>query len=321
MQNRQPDPANGRVAGFPHIRPGCTSRGRLFTIALMKTELRDLLDLLDLEQIEVNMFRGVSPKEGWQRVYGGQVLGQALVAASRTVEDETRTAHSLHGYFLRPGDTTIPILYQVDRIRDGRSFTTRRVVAIQRGRAIFNMSASFQVAESGLEHQTPMPTVSPPEDCPNQQELRERYADDLPKERLNQAPRSEPIEMRFVEPINDYAPDPMPPYQHTWIRTVDTMPDDVRLNQCLLAYASDMTLIDTSYRPHAIGWGNSNFQVASLDHAMWFHRPFKADEWLLYAQDSPFSGGARGFSRGTIYDTDGHLIASVAQEGLIRLHA
>lgn len=286
----------------------------------MKQELKDLLDLLDLEQIEVNMFRGVSPSEGWQRVYGGQVLGQALVAASRTVEDRSRTAHSLHGYFLRPGDTTIPILYNVDRIRDGRSFTTRRVVAIQRGRAIFNMSVSFHVAEDGLEHQFPMPDVKQPEECPTQDELRKRFEADMPEAFKQRAERPQPIEMRFVEPINEFKPDPMPPYQHTWLRTTDSMPDDIRLNQCLLAYASDMTLIDTSYRPHGIGWGNENFQVASLDHAMWFHRPFTTDQWLLYAQDSPSSGGARGFSRGSIFTRDGELIASVAQEGLIRLH-
>lgn len=285
----------------------------------MKQELKDLLDLLDLEQIEVNMFRGTSPSEGWQRVYGGQVLGQALVAASRTVEDATRTAHSLHGYFLRPGDTTIPILYQVDRIRDGKSFTTRRVVAIQRGRAIFNMSASFQVAETGLEHQFPMPEIKPSEECMTQQEMRSRFAADMPEGYVARE-RPQPIEMRFAEPINEFKPEPMPPFQHTWIRTIDRMPDDVRLNQCMLAYACDMTLIDTSYRPHAISWENQGFQVASLDHAMWFHRPFRADEWLLYAQDSPFSGGARGFSRGTIYTSSGELIASVAQEGLIRLH-
>lgn len=286
----------------------------------MKKELQDLLDLLDIEQIDVNLFRGVSPKEGWQRVYGGQVLGQALVAASRTVEDDARTAHSLHGYFLRPGDTTIPILFKVDRIRDGRSFTTRRVVAIQRGRAIFNMSASFQVVEEGLSHQFPMPEVPPPEECPTQRDLMERFRDDAPEQIANRIERPQPIEMRFVEPINEFKPEPMPPYQHTWIRTVDAMPDDIRLNQCLLAYQSDMTLIDTSYRPHAIGWGNPNFQVASLDHAMWFHRPFRTDEWLLYAQDSPFSGGARGLSRGAFYTRKGELVASCAQEGLIRLH-
>ncbi len=286
----------------------------------MKQELQDLLDLLDLEQIEVNMFRGVSPDEGWQRVYGGQVLGQALVAASRTVEDETRNAHSLHGYFLRPGDTTIPILYTVDRIRDGRSFTTRRVIAVQGGRAIFSMSASFQVHETGLEHHFDAPDVPGPLDCPSEQDLRAKYAADIPEELKHILDRPRPIEMRFVEPANEYKPAPMKPEQHVWIKTVDSMPDDVRLNQCLLAYASDMTLIDTSYRPHGVSWGNPNFQVASLDHAMWFHKPFKTDNWLLYQQDSPSSSGARGFARGTIFDASGDLVASVAQEGLIRLH-
>ncbi len=285
----------------------------------MHPELKDLLDLLDLEQIEVNMFRGVSPAEGWQRVYGGQVIGQALVAAGRTVEDDARIAHSLHGYFLRPGDTTIPILYSVDRIRDGKSFTTRRVVAIQRGKAIFSMSASFQAIEDGLHHQVDMPGVTQPEDCPSQKELRERYKDDIPAEFNFE--RSSPIEMRFVEPINDFNPEPAEPFQHVWIRAVDTMPTDIRLNQCLLAYASDMTLLDTSYRPHAIGWSDENFQVASLDHSMWFHQPFVTDDWLLYQQDSPFSGGARGFNRGSFYTRDGTLIASAAQEGLIRLHS
>jgi acyl-CoA thioesterase-2 len=286
----------------------------------MKEELKDLLDLLDLEQIEVNMFRGVSPAEGWQRVYGGQVIGQAMVAASRTVEDESRIAHSLHGYFLRPGDTTIPILYAVDRIRDGNSFTTRRVVAVQRGKAIFSMSASFQVLEDGLHHQVEMPEVLPPEECASQQELREAYIDQIPEEYRASFERPSPIEMRFMEPINDFKPEPMPPHQHVWIRATDTMPEDLRLNQCLLAYASDMTLLDTCYRPHAIGWTDADFQVASLDHSMWFHAPFRTDEWLLYQQDSPFSGGARGFNRGSFYTQDGRLIASAAQEGLIRLH-
>ena len=286
----------------------------------MKQELQDLLQLLDLEPIEVNIFRGVSPDEGWQRVYGGQVLGQALVAASRTVEDETRTAHSLHGYFLRPGDTTIPILYEVDRIRDGKSFTTRRVIATQKGRAIFSMAVSFQVEETGLEHQFEMPDIKPPEDCPSQAELLERYAASIPEAFKAHHQRPRPIEMRFAEPINEFDPEKMPPYQHTWIRTVDAMPDDTRLHQCLLAYASDMTLIDTAIRPHGINWTSENFQVASLDHAMWFHKPFKTDEWLLYAQDSPFSGGARGLSRGAFYNQQGELVASVAQEGLMRLH-
>jgi acyl-CoA thioesterase-2 len=288
----------------------------------MKEELKDLLDLLDIEQIEVNMFRGVSPAEGWQRVYGGQVIGQALVAASRTVEDESRVAHSLHGYFLRPGDTTIPILYSVDRIRDGRSFNTRRVVAVQRGQAIFSMSVSFQVMEEGLHHQIDMPAgIKPPEECATEAELREAYIDKIPEEFKNNFERPRPIEMRFMEPINDFEPEPMAPYQHVWIRAADTMPDDIRLNQCLLAYASDMTLLDTCYRPHGIGWSNENFQVASLDHSMWFHRPFKTDDWLLYAQDSPYSGGARGFNRGSFYTQAGQLIASATQEGLIRLHS
>ncbi|MGI9323135.1 MAG: acyl-CoA thioesterase II [Pseudomonadales bacterium] len=284
----------------------------------MEAELKELLTLLDIEQIEMNLFRGLSPKEGWQRVYGGQVIGQALVAASRTVADTNRLAHSLHGYFLRPGDTTIPILYSVDRIRDGRSFNTRRVVAVQRGEAIFSMSVSFQVSEDGLHHQTAMPEVKPPEDCPSDADLREKYAADIPDD-LQYFNRSRPIEMRFVEPVNDFNPEPMPPYQHVWIRAIDKMPDDPRLQQCLLAYASDMTLLDTCYRPHAIGWSSEDFQVASLDHAMWFHQPFKTDEWLLYQQDSPYSGGARGFSRGSFYSQDGKLIASAAQEGLIRL--
>ncbi len=288
----------------------------------MKEELQDLLDLLDIEQIEVNMFRGVSPTEGWQRVYGGQVIGQALVAASRTVEDLNRVAHSLHGYFLRPGDTTIPILFSVDRIRDGRSFNTRRVVAVQRGQAIFSMSVSFQVMEEGLHHQIDMPAgIKPPEECATEAELREAYIDKIPEEFNNNFDRPRPIEMRFIEPINDFDPEPMDPYQHVWIKAADTMPDDIRLNQCLLAYASDMTLLDTCYRPHGMSWSNENFQVASLDHSMWFHRPFKTDEWLLYAQDSPYSGGARGFNRGSFYTQDGQLIASATQEGLIRLHS
>jgi acyl-CoA thioesterase-2 len=286
----------------------------------MNQELKDLLDLLDLEQIEVNMFRGTSSSQGWQGVYGGQVIGQALVAASRTVEDETRSAHSLHGYFLRPGDTTIPILYSVDRIRDGKSFTTRRVVAIQKGEAIFSMSVSFQILETGLEHQIPIPDVPTPEDCISEQELYEKNRATIPESFRDRIERPRPIEMRFVDPVNEFQPEPKPPYQHVWIRTVDEMPEDVRLNQCLLAYASDMTLLDTSYRPHAKGCGEGDFQVASLDHAMWFHKSFKTDEWMLYQQDSPFSGGARGFSRGTLYDVNGDLIVSVAQEGLIRVH-
>jgi acyl-CoA thioesterase-2 len=286
----------------------------------LKPELEALLELLDLEQIEVNLFRGVSPAEGWQRVYGGQVIGQALVAASRTVDDINRVAHSLHGYFLRPGDTTIPILYKVDRIRDGRSFTTRRVVAIQKGHAIFSMSASFQVSETGLEHQSNMPSAPDPATCPSEAELMQAHLADMTEEQRVLASRPKPIEMRYVDDSVEFKAEPQEPFQRVWIKTVDKMPSDIRLNQCLLAYASDMTLIDTSYRPHGISWHNDNFQVASLDHAMWFHQPFTIDNWLLYYQDSPFSGGARGFSRGTFYNQQGKLIASCAQEGLIRLY-
>ena len=287
----------------------------------MDAALRDLLDLLDLEQIDRDIFRGRSPDEGWQRVYGGQVIGHALVAASRTVSEPKRLTHSLHGYFLRPGDTTIPILYDVDRIRDGKSFSTRRVVAIQRGKAIFSMAASFHDAEEGLSHQFERPAAPPPEQCITEQALIDEYIEHYPDAAEIYDKRARPIEMRYVDPVRDHAPEPMPPEQHVWIRTVDSMPDDPRLNQCLLAYASDMTLIDTSYRPHAVNWCDQNFQVASLDHAMWFHRPVRTDEWLLYQQDSPFSGGARGFSRGTFFDQSGQLIASCAQEGLIRLHS
>ncbi len=286
----------------------------------MSSALQELLARLDLEQIEVNLFRANSPNEGWQRVFGGQVLGQALVAASRTVEDATRTAHSLHGYFLRPGNMDIPIVYNVDRIRDGKSFTTRRVIAIQKGRPIFSMSVSFQVNETGLEHQFEMPRVPAPEECPDEEQLWELMKADAPADFLERPERARPVELRYVDPLNEFKPEKMAPVQHVWFRTAGPMPDDVRLNQCLLAYASDMTLLDTSVRPHAISWHNDNLQMASLDHAMWFHRPFKTDEWLLYAQDSPSMSGARGFNRGSVFTSSGELVASVAQEGLARLH-
>lgn len=279
--------------------------------------LVDLLELLDLEQVEVNLFRGKSANEGWQRVYGGQVLGQALVAASNTVAAKDRSAHSLHAYFLRPGALHLPIVYTVDRIRDGRSFTTRRVLAVQQGQAIFSMTVSFQVHEAGLEHQTEMPKVPPPESLPTQEELRKRHAEDMPADFVL---GRMPIEMRFVDPVNEFKPEPAPPRQTLWVKTTEVMPGDVRLHKCLLAYASDMTLLDTCIRPHGISYMQPNFQVASLDHAIWFHRPFRMDEWLLYVQDSPSSSGARGLCRGEFYDQEGRLVASVAQEGLIRLH-
>lgn len=288
----------------------------------MTDVLADLIDLLDLEQIERNHFRGNSPEDAWQRVYGGQVLGQALVAASRTVEDADRHAHSLHAYFLRPGDPKHPILYEVDRIRDGRSFTTRRVVAIQHGRPIFNMSISFQVREDGLTHQFEMPDVPPPEDLESEIVLRRRHAEaaGLDDEIIQRFARERPMEMRPVNPQNDFAPEQRPPHQVCWMRVSGRLPDDERLHQCALAYMSDWSLLDTCTWPHGVSFMQENFQTASLDHAMWMHREFRADEWLLYVQDSPAAAGARGFNRGLIYDRDGALIASVAQEGLIRLH-
>ena len=281
--------------------------------------LQKVIEILDLEEIEQNHYRATSPNEGWQRVYGGQVIGQALVAASKTVE-ESRHAHSLHGYFLRAGDTSIPILYKVDRIRDGRSFTTRQVIAIQNGQPIFSMSISFQVEEGGLSHQFPMPDAPDPESLPDEDELRAEQAKDWPAEFAESFSQSSAIQMRQVDPIDIMHPEVRAPQQMCWMRSREHLPDDQRLHQCVLAYLSDWSLLDTATRPHAINYLQGNVQMASLDHAMWFHRPFRADEWLLYVQDSPAASGARGFNRGLIYNRQGDLVASTTQEGLIRLH-
>jgi acyl-CoA thioesterase-2 len=280
-----------------------------------------LVALLDLEELEVNIFRGRSPQEDRQRVFGGQVAGQALVAAGRTVEQGS--VHSLHAYFLRPGDPAIPILYTVDRIRDGRSFTTRRVVAIQHGHAIFHLSASFQKDEPGFEHQASMPDAPDPESLPGWAEQRERFAKLAPPGFEAWLARERPIDTRPVDPLdrdpaNFFAPEKRPPHQLVWIRADGRLPDDLLLHQCVVAYASDMTLIDTALLPHAISWSDPRLLPASLDHAMWFHRPFRADEWLLYAQESPAASGARGFTTGRLFTRQGVLVASVAQEGLIR---
>ncbi|SRR5579885_723731 len=279
--------------------------------------VRDLLKLLDLEPIEENIFRGVSPKDRSQRVFGGQVLGQALVAAQRTVTG--RICHSLHAYFLIAGDPKVPILYEVDRSRDGTSFSSRRVVAIQHGRPIFHMSVSFQIVEPGLEHQIDPPKVPPPDKLPSEDDFRRKMADKVPEEMRDYFLRPRPIELRPVDRTDIFAPQKRPPHQAVWVRTTAPLPDDTSLNQCVLAYASDMTLLDTSLLPHGIGWFSKKIQMASIDHAMWFHRSFKADEWLLYVQDSPSASGARGFNRGLIYDSRGMLVASVAQEGLMRV--
>jgi acyl-CoA thioesterase-2 len=282
--------------------------------------LKRLLELLDLESLEVNLFRGRSPEERQQRVFGGQVLAQALVAARRTV-DEDRQAHSLHAYFLRPGDPDVPILYQVDRIRDGKSFTTRRVVAIQHGRPIFNMSTSFQVEEAGFDHQMPMPEVDEPDTLPGELELAERHRASAPPDKLvddDWMLRERPIEQRFADAINWYQPVAQEPLQRVWLRASGELPDAQDLQQAVLAYASDLSLLDAATMPHAVTYFDDRVQIASLDHAMWFHRPFRADEWLLYVCDSPSGSNARGFARGSVYDRGGRLVASVAQEGLIR---
>lgn len=279
--------------------------------------LSDLITLLDLEQLEINLFRGQSPQIGWQRVYGGQVLGQALVAAARTVEPE-RTAHSLHAYFLIGGDPNTPLIYDVERIRDGGSFTTRRVRAIQHGRPIFAMSVSFQKAEDGYDHHSAMPDVPLPEDLPHEQEMRERIIEHLPKAMRNYWDHERPIEMR---PVDSSRYDQQPkaqPQQSIWMRANGELPNDPRLHQCILAYASDFTLLDTALIAHGKPLFSSDVQLASLDHAMWLHRSFRADEWLLYVQDSPSASGARGFCRGSMYSRDGKLVASTTQEGLMR---
>ena len=282
--------------------------------------LNQIIKTLDLEEIELNHYLATSPNEGWQRVYGGQVIGQALVAASRTVSPN-RSAHSLHGYFLRAGDTTIPILYKVDRIRDGKSFTTRRVVAVQRGQAIFTMSISFQVDEGGLSHQFDMPKVPAPDSLPTEDELRREQAKSWPKEFQESFSGSSAIQVKPVDPVDLLNPEPAQAMQRCWMRCGEALPDDPRIHQCVLAYLSDWSLLDTASRPHAVSFMQDNVQVASLDHAMWFHRPFRADEWLLYDQDSPRASGARGFNRGLIYSQTGELVASTTQEGLLRVHA
>ncbi len=272
-----------------------------------------LVEVLDLEPIEVNIFRGVSPEEDRQRIFGGQVAGQALVAAARTVAPDRRV-HSLHAYFLRAGDPKVPVLYEVERLRDGGSFTTRRVAAIQHGKVIFNLSASFQVAEEGFDHAFAMPEVPPPDDLPT---MRER----LTMAGIEMAPwidRPRPIDIRHVdwpEPGNARAGEPT---QRVWLRADGRLPDDPNIHACIVAWASDMTLLDTSVLPHGGLYNVDELLMASLDHAMWFHRSFRADDWLLYAQDSPNAGGGRGLSRGLVFTREGTLVATVMQEGLVR---
>ena len=279
--------------------------------------LNALLEILDLETLEENLFRGRSPSDGWQRVFGGQVLGQALVAASRTVDAE-RIAHSLHGYFLLAGDPATPLIYEVERTRDGGSFSTRRVKVIQHGKVIFTMSVSFHRAEEGFEHAAGMPSVPLPEELPGAQELIARFVDRLPENLRSYWSRQRPIEVKPVDVRRYLSREPAEPRQAIWMRAAGSLPDDLALHQCVLAYASDFTLLDTALIAHGKVVFDSDIQLASLDHALWLHRRFRADDWLLYVQDSPNGHAGRGFCRGSFFDLDGRLIASVAQEGLIR---
>jgi acyl-CoA thioesterase II len=276
-----------------------------------------LVSILDLEPLEQNLFRGRGPREGWQRVYGGQVLGQALVAAVRTVQAD-RIAHSAHGYFLLGGDPAAAIVYDVERVRDGGSFSTRRIKAIQHGRVIFLMSASFQKVETSYDHQATMPDVPPPEGLPNEKELVARFLPHMPENMRSYWERERPIELRPVDASRYFVREKRAPVQHIWMRATARLPDTLALHQCVLAYASDFTLLDTALIAHGKLLFDADIQLASLDHAMWFHRPFRADEWLLYAQDSPNAHGARGLARGSVFTRDGVLVASVAQEGLTR---
>lgn len=282
----------------------------------MSTVINDLVSILDLEPIEVNLFRGHSPQSGWQRVFGGQVIGQALVAACRTVED--RTPHSLHAYFILPGDPKVPIVYEVGRLRDGKSFSTRRVTAIQHGNAIYSMIVSFHLDEEGLDHQADMPDVPPPEALPGEEALKGPVLDMMPEPVRRYFESDRPLELRPVE-FDRYLGKKYPDGRaHIWIRTAGALPDDPMVHWCALAYLSDMSLLDAAMTRYGRTLFDRRFMPASLDHAMWFHRPFRADEWLLYCQDSPNANGARALARGQIFKRDGTLVASVAQEGLIR---
>lgn len=280
----------------------------------MNPVLKDILDLLNVERIEQNLYRGRN--HDTEHVFGGQVLAQAITAAYRTV-DRALSLHSLHAYFLRPGDWKIPILYEVDRIRDGRSFATRRVVAVQHGRAIFTLASSWQKLEAGVEHALPMPDVPPPEALRGEREVFAELAQQDPSV-LRYAFRFEAIESKQVERLAGTEDNPHPPYKHTWLRTRDPLPDDPEVHIAVLAYMSDLDFMSTSMLPHGRARMRDEVQGASLDHSLWFHRPFRADDWLLFAKESPNASGARGFVRGQFFDRSGRLVATAAQECLIR---
>ncbi len=283
----------------------------------MDQRIADLLTLLELEQLEVNLFRGESRDIGSPQVFGGQVLGQALTAASATVEG--RIVHSLHAYFLRRGDYTAPIVYQVDRSLDGHSFSNRRVVAIQHGQQIFNMAASFHVQEEGLDHQVRMPAVPRPEELPDSSRPPRELVERLPERMRKFIEQPRPFEFRSVQQIDYLRPARSEPARQLWFRAVGRLPDDEKLHRSLLAYVSDYFLLDTATLPHGMSSLHGSLIMASIDHAMWFHRPLRVDEWLLYAVESPSASGARGFARAGLFSLDGRLVASTAQEGLVRI--
>ena len=283
----------------------------------MKRLLDDLLKVMTLERLELDLFRGESRDIGSPQVFGGQVLGQALMAATATVEN--RVVNSLHAYFLRRGDFNAPIVYEVDRARDGNHFSTRRIVAIQHGAQIFNMSASFQTPESGVEHQLAMPDVPPPEELPNFDDQVRDLLPQLPASMRRALEKKRPFEFRPVQPPSFLKPQKSPPLKHMWFRAVAKLPDDEPLHRCLLAYASDFHLLDTAMMPHALALTSPEVMIASIDHAMWFHRDVRVDDWLLYSTDSPSASGSRGFARGSVFSRDGRLVASTSQEGLVRV--
>ncbi len=283
----------------------------------MQPVLKDLIDLLALERIDRDLFRGKSQDLGWGAIFGGQVFAQALSAATQTL-GSARPVHSAHGYFLRAGELDRPIVYQVDRLRDGKSFSTRRVVALQEGEAIFSLAASFQIEEPGLEHQDAIPQVPPPDSLISEREYVLSLADKLPDVVRARATARSPIEIRPVEARNPLAPTVRAPSRRLWYRVIDRVPDDPALHRYLLAYASDFSFLGTALDPHGVSWLTGGMQVASLDHAMWFHRSFRVDDWLLYDVESPTASGARGLVRGRFFDRTGRLVASAVQEGLIR---
>ncbi|MAD43842.1 MAG: acyl-CoA thioesterase II [Oceanospirillaceae bacterium] len=284
----------------------------------MSDVLEELLDLLALEPIGVNRFRGQSQDLGFRNLFGGQVLGQSLSAALQTLTSGEWAPHSLHAYFLRPGTVQDSVEFEVDIVRDGRSFCTRRVTASQKGKAILMMMCSFQHPEDGFEHMDPMPDVKGPEGIPSQLALARKFRDYFPERVRDIYTADKPIEMRVLDPVNIFAPQKAEPVKYAWMKADAAMPDNPEQHATMLAYATDFNLITTALHPHAVSVGQKDMQVASLDHAIWFHRPFRMDEWLLYAIDSPNASGGRGLCRGKIYNGQGELVASVAQEGLIR---